>query len=189
MFSQTSEYAIRALIEIATREEGEHVLSAELGESLGIPPHYLSKILQQLVRTRVLKSVRGRSGGFRLARPASSIVLRDIVEPFEDMRKYEECILGQPVCTEAGACPLHEFWKDVRERYIEELETKSLADVKDFQIKMLSTMNAGEFKRVGSVPGKTTLQPKPKKKTPKKTPKKTQQKAPQKAKSRKAKTG
>jgi Rrf2 family transcriptional regulator, iron-sulfur cluster assembly transcription factor len=157
MFSQTSEYAIRALIEIATRPEGEQVLSAQLGESLGIPQHYLSKILQQLVRTRVLKSVRGRSGGFSLARSAGSIKLRDIIEPFEDLRKYEDCILGQPVCNEAGACPLHDFWKDVRERYLDELKTKSLKDLTDYQLKKLNTMNAGLFRRVGAVPGKQSL--------------------------------
>ncbi|MBZ0136814.1 MAG: Rrf2 family transcriptional regulator [Planctomycetes bacterium] len=164
MFSQTSEYAIRALIEIATRPEGEHVLSSELGESLGIPQHYLSKILQQLVRTRVLKSVRGRSGGFRLARSAADIRLRDIVEPFEDLKKCEECILGQPVCSDAGACPLHDFWGDVRERYVNELETKSLADLTDYQLKKLGSMNAGLFKRVGSVPGKESLKQKSKRK-------------------------
>lgn len=157
MFSQTSEYAIRALIEIATRPKGEHVFAAQLGERLDLPHHYLAKILQQLVRTRVLKSVRGRSGGFGLARSASSIKLKDIVEPFEDLKKCEECILGQPVCSEAGACPLHDFWKDVRERYLEELKSKSLEDLKLFQIKQLSAMNAGVFKKVGAVPGKRAV--------------------------------
>lgn len=164
MFSQTSEYAIRALIEIATRPEGEHVLAAQLGESLNLPQHYLSKILQQLVRTRVLKSVRGRSGGFSLARSAGVIKLRDIVEPFEDLKKYEECILGQPVCSEAGACPLHDFWKDVRERYIDELKDKTLEDLKTFQLKKLAAMNAGLFKKVGAVPGKQSVQQKSKRK-------------------------
>ena len=169
MFSQTSEYAIRALIEIATRAEGEHVFAAELGERLNLPHHYLAKILQQLVRTRVLKSIRGRSGGFGLARPASSIRLRDIVEPFEDLKKCEECILGQPVCSEAGACPLHDFWKDVRERYLEELKTKSLEDLKHFQLKQLSAMNAGVFKKVGAVPGKQSVKKKSKRKSAAKT--------------------
>jgi Rrf2 family protein len=157
MFSQTSEYAIRALIEIATHPDGEYVFAAELAERLNLPHHYLAKILQQLVRTRVLKSIRGRSGGFGLARPASGIKLRDIVEPFEDLKKCEECILGQPVCSEAGACPLHDFWKDVRERYMDELKTKTLEDLKQFQLKQLAVMNAGLFKRVGAVPGKQTM--------------------------------
>lgn len=157
MFSQTSEYAIRALIEIATRPTEGPVLSADLAKALGIPAQYLSKLLQSLVRTRVLKSVRGRQGGFSLAKSASSIKLRDIIAPFEDLRKYEECILGQPVCNEAGACPLHDFWSVVREQYVQQLSTKTLQDLADYQLDKLHTMNAGLFRRVGSVPGKQAV--------------------------------
>lgn len=157
MFSQTSEYATRALIEIATRPDNELVLASQIGDALGIPAHYLSKILQQLVRSRILKSVRGRNGGFGLARPPGNIKLRDIIAPFEDLKKYDECILGQPVCNEAGACPLHDFWSVVRERYMDELKTKSLNDLREFQINQLNSMNPGLFRRVGAVPGKQTL--------------------------------
>ena len=157
MLTQTTEYAIRALIEISTRPEGQHALAGELGETLGIPPHYLSKILQQLVRVRVLKSVRGRQGGFSLAKPARTIRLREIVEPFDDMKKYEECILGQPVCSEAGACPLHEYWSEVRTRYLIELDSRTLQDLADYQMRRLESMNPGLFKRVGSVPGKVSM--------------------------------
>jgi Rrf2 family protein len=153
MFSQTTEYAIRAMIDIATRPEGENVLAAQLGESLGIPTHYLSKILQQLVRARVLKSVRGRQGGFSLAKPAERIKLKEIVAPFEDLRKCEECILGQPVCSDAGACPLHNFWADVRTRYLEELSTKTLKELSEFQLKRLGTMSASLRGKLQSVPG------------------------------------
>ncbi|MCA8917646.1 MAG: Rrf2 family transcriptional regulator [Planctomycetes bacterium] len=160
MFSQTTEYAIRALIEIATRPEGEQVLAGELAESLNIPQHYLSKLLQQLVRTRVLKSVRGRNGGFSLSRPAAKVCLREVVEPFEDLKKFEDCILGQKVCSDAGACPLHEFWKNVRERYLEELDSKTLQDLSTYQLRRLDSMKAGLLKRVGSVPGKVSMRAK-----------------------------
>ena len=153
MFSQTTEYAIRAMIDIATRPEGENVLAAQLGESLGIPTHYLSKILQQLVRARVLTSVRGRQGGFSLAKPAERIKLKEIVAPFEDLRKCEECILGQPVCSDAGACPLHKFWADVRTRYLEELSTKTLKELSEFQLKRLGAMSASLRGKLQSVPG------------------------------------
>jgi Rrf2 family protein len=157
MFSQTTEYAIRAAIDIGTRPEGEQVLASHLGDALGIPTHYLSKILQQLVRARVLVSVRGRKGGFRLARPAEKIKLREIVAPFEDLKKYEECILGQAVCSEAGACPLHDFWGTVRERYLDEIETKTLQDLADFQLKVLSAATPGLRRKLQTAPGMGVL--------------------------------
>jgi Rrf2 family protein len=157
MFSQTTEYAIRAAIDIATRPAGENVLASQLGEALGIPTHYLSKILQQLVRARVLTSLRGRQGGFKLARPPARIKLKEIVAPFEDLRKYEECILGQAVCSEAGACPLHEFWGEVRESFMVELNTKSLKDLSDFQLKRLATMSSGLRGKLQTAPGMETF--------------------------------
>lgn len=156
MFSQTTEYAIRAAIDIATRPEGERVLATQLGEVLGIPTHYLSKILQQLVRARVLSSVRGRKGGFMLTRPAAKITLKQIVAPFEDLRKYEECIMGQPVCSEAGACPLHDFWGDVRSRYLEELNKRTLKDLGDYQLMRIAKMGAGLRGKMPAVPGMDT---------------------------------
>jgi Rrf2 family protein len=153
MFSQTTEYAIRAAIDIATRPEGEQVLAAHLGETLDIPAHYLSKILQQLVRVRVLKSTRGRQGGFALAKPAEKIKLRDIVTPFEDLKKCEECILGQPVCSDAGACPLHDFWAEVRTRYLDELNSRTLKELSQYQLQRLSKMSAGLRGKLQTAPG------------------------------------
>lgn len=156
MFSQTTEYAIRAAIDIGTRPEGERVLAAQLGEVLGIPAHYLSKILQQLVRARILSSVRGRGGGFMLARPAAKITLQQIVSPFEDLRKYDECIMGQTVCSDAGACPLHDFWGGIRTRYLDELNKRTLKDLSNYQLMRIAKMGAGLRNKLPTVPGMDT---------------------------------
>ncbi len=157
MFSSTSEYAIRATMELATRPLDGRYLAAELGEALDIPQHYLAKILQQLVRARVLKSMRGRRGGFSLARAPEEITLHDIVAPFEDMKRYEECILGQRVCNDNNACPLHDYWKETRKKFMDELHTKTLEDISEFQIRCLKKMRPAARKRLGPVPGKTSL--------------------------------
>ncbi len=133
MFSQTCEYAIRAMIEIAKRPTGEFALAKDLAEKLNIPHQYLSKILQQLVRSRVLESTRGRLGGFRMVHKPDEVLLLEIVRPFEDIQKTEECILGEAKCSDATACPLHEFWKAVRTRYEEQLHTKTLGDFARFE--------------------------------------------------------
>lgn len=132
LISQTTEYAIRAIIELAQQEPAVYILAKDLAGKLDLPHHYLGKILQQLSRAGILESVRGRQGGFRLARPANTIKLREVIEPFENVEKKEECILGQDKCNDKVACPLHPFWKEVRNRYVMELETKSVADLVDF---------------------------------------------------------
>jgi DNA-binding IscR family transcriptional regulator len=62
-------------------------------------------------------------------------LLLDIVAPFEDIQKNEECILGESKCSDARACPLHEFWKSVRGQYQSELTTRSLEDFARFETK------------------------------------------------------
>ncbi|MDC1142482.1 Rrf2 family transcriptional regulator [Planctomycetota bacterium] len=157
MFSQTSEHAIRAMIEIATRDEGAQVLSSELSEALGIPQHYLSKILQQLVRTKVLVSTRGRNGGFGLAKPASKIKLRQLVEPFDDLTKYDDCILGQVLCNDSTACPLHDFWAGARKTFLCELDTKTLKELGESQLDRLAKMTSSTKGKLGNLPGRTAF--------------------------------
>ncbi|MDX6309015.1 MAG: hypothetical protein QOI06_2061 [Nocardioidaceae bacterium] len=77
--SAKSDYALRALIEIATREEGARVSAEELGQVQGIPRGFLQAILADLRRASIVISVRGQNGGWRLATDASAITVADII--------------------------------------------------------------------------------------------------------------
>jgi Rrf2 family protein len=77
--SAKSDYALRALIEIATRGEGARVSAEELGQLQGIPRGFLQAILADLRRASIVISVRGQSGGWRLATAADEITVADII--------------------------------------------------------------------------------------------------------------
>jgi Rrf2 family protein len=77
--SAKSDYALRALIEIAAREDGARVSAEELGKLQGIPRGFLQAILADLRRASIVISVRGQSGGWRLAADASTITVADII--------------------------------------------------------------------------------------------------------------
>lgn len=66
ILSRTSQYAIQALIYIATQPRGELILKRELAKQLNLPPTYLAKILGDLCSGGLLYSTRGRRGGFCL---------------------------------------------------------------------------------------------------------------------------
>lgn len=132
MFSQASENALRALTILAGCEQGQWVLAHDLAELLNIKVHYLAKVLQTLARRGVLESHRGRQGGFRLARPAQTITLWDVVAELDDVSKLEGCVMGEDTCSDETACPLHTLWKDLRTKFKEKLQNTTLQQLADF---------------------------------------------------------
>jgi len=129
MLSRSSEYAIRALTHLASRPERGWILSRRIAAELGIPSSFLAKILQTLASVGILESQRGRNGGFRLLREPHLISLFEIVEPFDRLGQRRLCILGQKVCDEASACPLHDTWKKSLSLFLVKLQETTLEEV------------------------------------------------------------
>jgi Rrf2 family protein len=79
MFSQTVQYALRAMAYLAAGD-GTPMTGERIAGATGIPAGYLSKVMRAMVVGELVESSRGRHGGFALARPASRISLLDIVD-------------------------------------------------------------------------------------------------------------
>ena len=77
--SAKSDYALRALIEIASHDETAPISAEELGKLQAIPHGYLQAILADLRRASIVMSVRGQSGGWRLARGPSDVSVADVI--------------------------------------------------------------------------------------------------------------
>ena len=77
--SAKSDYALRALIEMATRADGRAVSAEELGRLQEIPHGFLQAILADLRRAGIVMSQRGQSGGWRMGRAASEISVADVI--------------------------------------------------------------------------------------------------------------
>ena len=77
--SAKSDYALRALIEIASRDDARPVSAEELGRLQEIPHGFLQAILADMRRADIVVSQRGQSGGWRLARDASTVTIADVI--------------------------------------------------------------------------------------------------------------
>ncbi len=86
MFSQTAEYALRAVVWLGSRPDGS-VTSQEIADAAQIPPRYASKVLQALGRAGLVRSQRGLHGGFWLARPAEELSVLDVIATVEPIRR------------------------------------------------------------------------------------------------------
>ncbi len=95
MFSNTSEYALRAIVHIATNRERAST-AADIAKATKVPQSYLSKVLLDLVAAGIVVSQRGPNGGFSLARPAENITVYDVVHAVDPIRRIEFCPLGIP---------------------------------------------------------------------------------------------
>ncbi|WP_199776958.1 Rrf2 family transcriptional regulator [Deinococcus sp. NW-56] len=104
MFSQTTEYALRAVVTLAGAE-GQPLTTAEIAARTKVPPGYLSKVLQTLGRAGLITAARGLRGGYRLSRPAADICMLEVVNAVEPLARIRECPLGRPDHT--SLCPLH----------------------------------------------------------------------------------
>lgn len=141
--SQTTGYAIQALAHL-DGPDGDSKFIRDVAEATGVPQAYLAKLIQKLVEAGLVESKKGYWGGIKLARPASQITLLEISNAIDGPRWMGQCLLGLEECSDARACPAHEFWKSARNLIRDTLTRTKLADVAEFesrkQIKLNSVM-------------------------------------------------
>ena len=126
ILSRTSQYAIQALIYIATQPRGEPVLNRKIADYLDVPSAYLAKIMQSLCKGNLLYSLRGRLGGFCLREGAEKTDLMQILTLTEGPRFTEDCLLGLKVCSDETACPMHAKWKPIKQKVVALLSEQTL---------------------------------------------------------------
>jgi len=127
MFSQTAEYALRAMTCLALGEEGR-MSSAALAEQTQVPPDYLAKVLQQLSKAGLITGRRGVGGGYQLSRAASTIRLIDVVHAVEPVERIKTCPLGIAIHG-ANLCPLHRVMDKATKAVIDILDDIKLSDL------------------------------------------------------------
>ena len=129
LFSKSTEYAVRALTFLAMQPAGKLAGARAISEAQDIPMPFLWKILRMLARQRMIRSFRGKHGGYQLARAAEKIRISDVVFSTDGAQLKTDCVMGLQECGEAQACPLHEAWKAIRARMVAMLEQNTLADL------------------------------------------------------------
>jgi len=111
MLNQTVEYALRAVIYVA-RDPSASFRAAEVASEINAPRNYVAKILSQLARVGILESVRGPTGGFRLAAPPTTVRLADVVAAFRRSAE-QRCLLGHGLCGSNPSCGAHRRWAPI----------------------------------------------------------------------------
>ena len=128
IFSRKSDYGLRALIYLAERRNKAPVTLAEIAERLMIPKAFLSKILQQLAKKGVVRSLKGPSGGFALAVDPKEVTMKEIVTEIDGPLRVFECFASESDCSLYSDCLVLDVFNKVEDEVARVLSGYTLAD-------------------------------------------------------------
>lgn len=115
IFSKTSKIGIKAVSYLASQEElRSHHSIKEIAESIDESEHTLGKTLQLLVKSKVICSSKGPSGGFYMIKEQLELPLLNILEAIEGKFIFNKCVLGYKKCGSHNPCALHHEFKTAR---------------------------------------------------------------------------
>lgn len=124
--SSDGRYALRALVHLA--RAGTRLPASTVARDAGIPPRLLARIMARLADAGLVASVAGRGGGAWLARPASEITLREVVEAVEGPFLVTRCIMEERPCGQGGRCAMHDAWLAAQQTFLDRLQQETLAE-------------------------------------------------------------
>src|SRR3954471_9408180 len=132
--SAKSDYALRALIELAGRDGGSPVSAEELGRLQEIPHGFLQAILADLRRAGVVMSQRGQSGGWRMGRPAAEVSVADVIRAVDGPLVSVYGLRPESVSYNEAADVLQHVWIAARHSLRDVFERVSIQDLSDREL-------------------------------------------------------
>ena len=134
MLSNTCKYAIRAIIYLGKFScDGEKIGIKKISADLNIPTPFLGKILQNLVKQKILSSTKGPNGGFGLGKPTTEISLYDIVKAIDGEDFFTNCLISLEPCSthhkNDKPCAVHNRFNEVRAGLMEFYRQTSIAKI------------------------------------------------------------
>ena len=133
MLSQKARYALRAMLHLAAQRKEEPQQIADIAEASNVPRKFLEQILLDLKKRGLVHSVRGRSGGYRLARETKDISFAEIIRSIDGPLALSPCASRTAYrrcddCVDEATCVLRKVLLAVRDSTAHILETRTLAE-------------------------------------------------------------
>jgi len=125
--NRQTDYAVRVLLALATREQNCRLSSNTIREEMLIPQSFMPRIVAQLANAGLVKTFAGRDGGLQLAHPSATITLKDVVEAFEGPLLLSECmqVKNEDDCPFQSNCHVRGKWSRVQVAMVREMASIS----------------------------------------------------------------
>ncbi len=129
LINRDTDYAIRALRRMAAMPD-KVFSTTDLHPELRVPRPYLRRILQTLARCGILRSLRGKGGGFMLNRPPNKIPLTDVIRAFQGEPRLIHCVLHGKLCPDSRTCPLRQTLREIETMALNKLRKTTIATLR-----------------------------------------------------------
>jgi Rrf2 family cysteine metabolism transcriptional repressor len=127
--STRGRYASRAMLELALHYPGNPLPLSEIAGRQDISERYLEQLMVKLATSGLVKSMRGKRGGFSLARAPAQIRLDEIIQIVEGSLAAVPCVDDSSMCGRSEFCVTHEIWIELKNCLLERLSTITLEDM------------------------------------------------------------
>ena len=133
MVTQKSQYALRALFELARRADAGPTRIEDVAKAQAIPQRFLEVVLNELKHAGFVEAKRGRRGGYQLARDPRDITVAEIMESSQGRYTPVDCLNGPNTadCLFRGECAFLSLWEEVRDAVARVYESTTLQDLVD----------------------------------------------------------
>lgn len=144
--TRQTEYAIRALLELAAAPQGLLLQSRAIAEKLGLPEKFFNKTIQLLVRAGLVETRRGAGGGIKLASSPESVTIADIINAVEGEIAINPCLREGFLCKDRPGCAVRDILQRAQEAMKNELTRESLADLVGKDVGVIADNSMSESK-------------------------------------------
>jgi len=129
--STKGRYGVRILLDLALHQGGTPRHIHEIAASQQISEKYISRLIIQLRRAKMIRSIRGAGGGYRIARDPADVTLLDIIEVMEGPLAIVDCVRSPGTCGRSGDCPSHRIWDQLNDEIRQAMARITLRDIID----------------------------------------------------------
>lgn len=126
MFSQTMEYALRAVVYLASQDH-EPRTTQQIAAATQVRSGYLAKVMQELARQGLVSSQRGLHGGFTLTRSPEELTVYEVVQAVDPLQRIRSCPLG--IKGHMNLCPLHRRLDDALKSVEDALKRSTIREL------------------------------------------------------------